>query len=619
MSTPSRSDGSPKPGKRAQGVRMKTEDSGGLWSREINNCPPHMLPREFTQNAIDEVNGQAVNAKWFDVTIAGAKKLAFYNDAPGMTLDELDKFANRMSWSGKNKSSGNNGNFGIGSRMVGLKSNPHGIVVYTRVKGSPMLYAKIGLDDGGAPVCLEAAQGKTARVANFDQGTLTIFMGKDAKQNTAKNHYLGAAPGIAALKTELTMRYWDYPGNFALRLAGALNNKKSGDVYKLMSLKAHMIKNSTSYDAIEVSKNMTIHYALMPAGKTMNQVNSVAIGALGAVVYQNEVYDCTKAAAWRDEAVKYALPPAVSEKLWVVVELSGKDQFSPNSNRERLVWDDAYVEAVKKSLGEFRPGHTKSQRHVKLRNFTAEVITNRPAWVEAMVEAQRSDDDEADRKEQEKKYRELQLFLNDLATGLAKDKSGDELGGEDEPEDVTQKKGRTNPNPNPNPAPVPGPHPTPMHRIKPKGDKAAIEREFMNKLPKVIYNRDGPVKGLPLMHGIDVVGATMTPEITLNANFPWLANTEEKLRGLLRALSDDEYAEVYKNTIERAAPGILGQHYMIISAMERHCGDLFDEDDKATAMENHHFATLLGTAIEPLREEITARLKVHARTLVVAV
>lgn len=424
--------------------RMITGNHDKLWRLAIATAPAHLLARELTQNGFD---GMAQNekrkVKWDSVLIDGVPKLAIVDDAKGMSLDELTKFSSEMSWSGEGRSNDTNGNHGVGSRMVGLKSHPYGMVYYTKQAGKPTYSATLAMDKDGCAVCKVEPHHSSSPLYLGDHGTAVILMGESADQNTVLDPWVGAKKIKSNLMESLANRYFRFPAGAEVRLDKSVSVDATH--LKVMPIQNAMSGSSERYEVVNLPNGIKLHFALFELNKDRKRkkLNSIHFKGMGGVVWQNEIYYSSRNTDWINEAANFRLE-SVADKLFVFVELPEGFPALATQDRSRLEW-----------LGENgigRNGYRADRTFIQVKNFTGEIAKNLPRFVLDLIKEKKSEEGESMMEKARESLRNLMRKHNLRIEQFIKDRKGSTLGGEidgvsigDEGEEKTKTKSKVKP------------------------------------------------------------------------------------------------------------------------------------------------------------------------------
>ena len=442
-------------------------------TRQLEHCPPKMMVRELTMNAMEASSkdqtgsGLIIFGAITDETCGDARKLFIWNNGPGMTAHEL-RIATDLS-SSINKKAGLYENFGIGAKVAALLSNKLGFRMWSCRNGrvSEVILIKdeetgrygkyvFEHDDGTTttvrditnkmPECQKifARENDTPKSWNIfdpsrDWTAVTLF-GNFPSQDTVVSPYGDAEKQTGWLPAALYRRFWNIPSNVEIYLTSSVFTRDASRYFKPIS---NRLDAFTKHEVVTVEGGIRIHYFhdAKVKGKGgaeyLQSYNGAlcAVTTFGALIHKGEMYDYMGENDWVFNAKYFGIPFGY-KNLSIAIELP-KDfevfgsKVMPNSYRTAIMY-----------------GHNKED--VKCKHFSHLVIENRPKWfIDVIEESSPSNTASTEIKKQ------LQELLDELLlreSSPSRDKSGDVntvrgnkgRGGGDGPD---------NPDPNPDPKP----------------------------------------------------------------------------------------------------------------------------------------------------------------------
>jgi hypothetical protein len=402
---------------------LKIADSGinKYLAREIKTAPAWMLPREFTQNGIDNaIPGKGVTVTWTSMEVDGATKLVVYDNAAGMSLDDLHTLTTEMGVSFGTKDGTHN--HGVGARLIGLHSNPHGLVYYTRQNNGPVYTATLALDENGAPICSVAptkASVVPEQIRDLSSGTMVVFMGNSPDHNTALEPWKGAKGQRSTFAKMLVQRYVSLPEGAKVKLEKEVcTDGREGKNQHTFEGTARLYRRASKHEVVRLD-NMRITYALFPKSTTsQSRINlgGVSLLSFGAVAMDGEIYSMTEDRRWPAEAIRFGIDD-IAERTIIVVEIDRSLGVSPKTDRTALIWDKPQPD---------RSGYRPNRTDVHVRNFETEIVRFMPKWlVDEASKARKSKEDDTD-KEYLRRYQEMAKEMQTWTKGFIKSPNGEE-------------------------------------------------------------------------------------------------------------------------------------------------------------------------------------------------
>ena len=403
-------------------------DAARYLKREIINSTAHMIQRELIQNGIESIEpGKSGRIDCMGLRVNGALKLAIQDNGRGMGESDLHNLATKMSWSGAGKDLADDGNFGIGARLIGMKASPGGMLYYSKVAGDPNVRkVMIAMNDDDVPVCIqEPVVTDDCPVDLGEHGTLVILMGRHVNADSFREPWPGAPKRRSAVTRALTERYFRMPSNVAVyfthHFAERFGQRPDQRFHTLH-------ENLQRFDRYEVVNHgdYRIHFAFAETLPHAEFTQRVHVGHRGGIVWGGEVIDFhsdSTRPSWELESAQVGLE-AVYDKMTVFVELKKNPaEYLPASDRTRMYWRHPQI---------FRNGYSDRTKEVRLRNFSSEIKEAMPQWVKDMIAAASSR--RYDKDAQETKQVQLDLFrrFGLLKEVARKDPEGEQIGGEGE-------------------------------------------------------------------------------------------------------------------------------------------------------------------------------------------
>lgn len=345
----------------------------------INNCPSHMLAREYVKNAIE---CGATQIEWGVEVIDGVPKLFIKDNGSGMDLETFKKLPNMAVVTGKNK--GKHGNKGIGAKISALHSHPGGVVYKTATPEDGVLMLKMWMEDGrlvySSP---ELIQKPSDSIRPY---TKVTFLGRSTSHDTVKQPWKRSSTTVPVARA-IAQRFFRLPDGVVV----SANNLSKEPVTNVPSIFEAYKRIARKHVAIK-KDGLIIHYfhlkKRMDGKLKEGEASSVRHGAanvmqfLSAIVYKDETYDVHYGASWRNESIYYDLVH-VADEVVVFVEIDDLDKYevSSETNRVELAWDNPPIGS----------SDTSHRSKVRLKDFSDEVIANKPKWLKELISSKHSE------------------------------------------------------------------------------------------------------------------------------------------------------------------------------------------------------------------------------------
>lgn len=396
--------------KQPVGTPLTVDDTNFLVTTAIDRCPSNMMARELIMNCIEaatrdvsgigEIRIRAKELKQFP----GTKKLAFWNNGPGMSATDLAKISNIAA---SLKPLGLRGNFGMGAKVasasvnqIGLRyrSCKDGIVSQTVIAKVDGVYMRLFLDVVGG---YEDVQDVTATVKaegeyslDRDWTEVTLF-GNTLEQNTVEDPFGDGSTSLEWLAESLYYRFYAIPSNVSIIFETGTNRK--GDSNRRFQTIPERAGQFDRVETVSTADGFKVHYYYDPKrpGDAHNKSKSGAIcssiSCVG-IVYRGELYDVRKSNSWASVAPEFGVRFGFRH-IWVHVELPDDFNVVPEQYRRFLQLSDG------------------DQHQVYVTEFANIVRDNMPEWLTDVIKSY-CPKPALDASEIEK---ELQSLLNDLA------------------------------------------------------------------------------------------------------------------------------------------------------------------------------------------------------------
>ena len=525
-------------------MTMKIVNSEKMIIREIMSAPAFMLPREFTQNGLENgVKGTAPLVRWDVVNVGGIKKLAVIDNGRGMTPEEIQTFTTTIGASMGDKDG--TGNHGVGARYSGLHSNPNGMVYYTKTKGGPIYAFTLAMTDNGPDCTMQPKVVSKAPFSLGDHGTIVVFLGEGKEQDTSKEVYRDSKKPVRnKLMRTLTERFFRLPKGSRVEFAQELTSTQDR-TRKLTTLFDHM-KRAPKYEAVEY-KDFTVHYALFSEKKDARQaLSGITFAGLGGVVWDNEVYQIEEKQDWQRTAASFRIE-AIQDRAWIFVEMHKLDKdVMASTHRDQLIW----------TRPQDREGYEARARHVRIKNFRMEIAKTMPAW---MADAARQEEIKEDEQALKDARKELLNRMRDMRAtmrGLVHDEDGDETGRDGEGLEIPERKSDKPIKPSDRPNVLPFPDGKPASQKDTIANLPDVEIVMLDFETPVSFNKSQETEGLYTM--------------VLYSENSKIAPVYEETRKILEWMPRDEFTAWWRTTAQYVAVTTFGMHYVaavIVDAM----------------------------------------------------
>jgi tetratricopeptide (TPR) repeat protein len=349
---------------------LRIADEAFLIASTIERCPKTMMLRELVMNGLEAARDGDTpkRVELRPVVIGGTRKLGIWNTGRGLSPLELDHICDLAST--LRKTSGLDGNFGMGAKVASLPSNKHGMrfrscraghvseVMLAQREG---VYGRLPFSDDtpmAAPGVADATE--TARGDGHDLShdwTEVVLFGQTAAQDTAADPYAGNPGSIPQwLVTNLTRRFFRLPQDVALTLAAGLGSDGPQRFIPLGERSGEFERT----ESVPTRAGIVLHF-----GFTSRPSPAVDSGC-GMIVFGDEIYGRVDGTKWLFDAPVFGFPFA-ARNCRVVVELPPSFGVRPEAYRQFL---------------RFREG---DQRQVFLTDYAGLVRTSIPAWLRDII------------------------------------------------------------------------------------------------------------------------------------------------------------------------------------------------------------------------------------------
>jgi len=360
---------------------LRVDDQDFLIRSTIDRCPKVMMIRELFKNALEAAEHDESGKVHFSVSeVGGSRKLAIWNNGPGMNDEELERMTNLAASLGKVK--GLDKNFGMGAKVASLPSNRYGLryrsckdgrVHETVLCERDGVYGRLRRFDtdgnalGDVIDITDTVVAEGGRSVTSDW-TEVVLLGNHSDQDTAVDPYDGDPPQKTFwLANYLYHRFYTLPETVEVRLHEGTHPRKDGS-RRFETISARRAKGVfAQYETVELSSGIKIHYLYdEPMGATSHNRSvsgSVASGlSTCALVFRGEMYDVLSGRAWTIEAPTFGIPFG-ARHISVHIELPEDYAVRPEAYRQFL----RYVEG--------------EQDQVQAGDFALQVLEHRPDWL----------------------------------------------------------------------------------------------------------------------------------------------------------------------------------------------------------------------------------------------
>lgn len=584
----------------------------GMFHRNIGSAKPKLLAREFILNAVQNgVKGVPVKVEFLTIVDNNVPKLVVRDNASGMDRATFEDFDANVGASYGTKATAGTapGNFGIGARLSGLRSHPHGIEYFTRsVKDGPVLTTRFR--DNGKAILSDGVTEASDNDANLllpngMQGTAVVFHGRFDKHNSVMEAFAGAQDKVSLLRS-IIERMYRLPKGVTVSLVkdGTPSSEwlHGGDgTRSVLTMEGFVTMRVANRQAkakvVTLPNGIKIHYTLFNevADTEVDKRQMMAgVGFLGngGVIWENELYHHCTGHTWATIAKVFGID-TVAHRCWVFVELP--DQF-PMAN---VANDRAYLEWKFKPHNNMADGYG-GRTDIYVRNFAPLIIANLPDFIKDEVESNRKKRDKDEVEQSHKDFADMMKAMSAMAIALVKDKNGTENGGEDDDDD----------GPNPGPEKRRKPSVNKRKRVQPDPnnpnkakEKFLVPQRLEVEFREFCKDEDGVDNPAQF-----VVASGGKATMYMSESFPLMKRIKAQCKLLLATLSADEFEKWWDRSASMAARATYGLHYAgayVYSRLGRE-DDMLDlfEWPSSLACVSHHYSF-----VERMRKSSAAKLK----------
>lgn len=350
-------------------------------SRQIEQCPKTMMLRELVMNAVEaaakassehrtvELKGKVV------AECGGARKLAIWNNGPGMSSAELDHICDLAASLGKDMTL--EGNFGMGAKVASLPSNTlgmryrscrEGVVSQVIIGKREGIYGKIWIpveDSFEEVVDVTEQVGGEGEYRLDEDWTEVVLFGNRADQDTVADPYNGDPKQDRQwITTYLYHRFYGLPDGVEMFLHEGTHPRDGRRQFKPIPERLGAFGRT---ETVEIGEGVRIHYYYDPTYQDTGHNKSIS-GSLtssistAAIVFRGEMHDVRKGRKWAADAPAFGIPFG-ARHISVHVELP--DSFP--------VRHEPYRRFIQLIGGD--------QRQVLVEDFAELVFRNRPDWL----------------------------------------------------------------------------------------------------------------------------------------------------------------------------------------------------------------------------------------------
>jgi hypothetical protein len=288
---------------------MEVQNMGFLLDRLGTDCAPLQFLRELTVNSIEAIEslpGKKGEIIWdFDhntFDLQGVYKLAILDTGVGMTGQEMQRYINKLSSSGRLQSV--EGNYGVGAKIAAATRNHAGVVYlsWTNGKGS-MIHLWRNPDTGTYGLKqLKLPNGKFAHWAPIsddlkpeqfkDHGTVVILLGNDEDVDT-----MAAPPNTPTpsrwIARYLNSRFFVFPDGVAVRAReGYTSDSTDTNVLRTVKgSKEFLERHKESSGHVDLG-DVVAHWWILKDVEAVGQSSGANLpGGHIAALYNDELYE----------------------------------------------------------------------------------------------------------------------------------------------------------------------------------------------------------------------------------------------------------------------------------------------------------------------------------------
>jgi hypothetical protein len=333
---------------------LKVANVDFLVTSQIERCPHTMMPRELVMNAIEAATKDKSGRGRIEIRakelpqFPGVRKLAFWNNGPGMNSAQLSHICD-IAASLKNMSL--EANFGMGAKVSALgvnhlgmryRSCTGGIVHQVVIGRSGEVYGKLCflVEDTWETVLDVTERIREEGEYPLDKDwTEVVLLGNSADQDTVANPYgANTKPPRQWLTDALYYRFYKIPENVELWFGPGVHPKDGNRQFKTIRDRYGAFGQT---ETVEIGDGVRVHYLFDPPCGSSPNDNMSYSGALcttpasAAVIFRGEMYDVRRSSSWAAIAPEFGIPFG-SKHISVHVELPDNYSVLPEAYRRFL-------------------------------------------------------------------------------------------------------------------------------------------------------------------------------------------------------------------------------------------------------------------------------------------
>ena len=357
-------------------LSMEVENMGFLLDRLGQDCGPLQFLRELTVNAIqaiqalDDPQGEII---WdYDrnqLDWAGTFKLSIIDNGIGMTGEEMVRYINHLSSSGRRQAI--DANYGVGAKIAAATRNHEGVVYLSWKNGKGAMvhlwrnpdtgmYGLKQLEKPGGTYSHWAALSDDFPKPELitEHGTMVILHGNASKEDTMEAPPKASTPS-RWIARYLNTRFFEFPEQITVRAREAWRSKNP-DTNILRSLKGSrdfLDRYKESSGAVDLN-TATARWWILRADDAITQSSGANLpGGHVAALHQGELYELQTARSGVAMLQRFGVHLG-HQRVVVYVEpkLGAVTSITSNTARTHLLmdgdplpWSD-WAEAFRESL-----------------------------------------------------------------------------------------------------------------------------------------------------------------------------------------------------------------------------------------------------------------------------
>jgi len=369
---------------------LKVGNVDFLVTSAIERCPSTMMARELVMNAVEAAKNDpsgkglvVIRAKEL-TQFPGVRKLAYWNNGPGMSAIEL---AHICDIAASLKEMSLEANFGMGAKVSALRVNHLGMR-YRSCKDGIVSQVVIGYENriyGKLRQLVRSSNGTETYEDVFDateivlregeyrlehDWTEVVLLGNRADQDTVFDPYGDGKSYKQWLHDILYHRFYRLPENVTIRIEEDAKSGDSNRIFKTIPQRLHVYGKHETVTTSDGIKITYIHDPARPDGSHNISRNGAmsSTPAHIAVVYKGEMYDVRSSNKWNAISPEFGVPFATKH---VVIHIELPDDYD--------VVPEAYRRFLQLSDGD--------QHQITVFEFASYVRDHRPEWLIDIIKA----------------------------------------------------------------------------------------------------------------------------------------------------------------------------------------------------------------------------------------